>query len=166
MRRWLSGRSSNPKFFSIAQDMREEAAHKGRLRRLQDLFDGSVLGNSAPSNKDDVVSYPPGKCHLVRHQHEIAAFGAEFCNHVEDFGGHLRVKGGCRFIEEQPSGLNRESSRNGDALLLSTGKLGRALVGVSLELETPEQIGGLGCSVGWGAPVDLSQGKGHVLQGA
>ena len=68
---------------------------------LENLLDWAGFHDAAFGQQEHFICDLAGKAHFVRHENEIAAGVAQFFDGVEDFGGHLRIEGGSRFIEQQ-----------------------------------------------------------------
>ena len=76
------------------------------------------------------------KSHLMRHQDQVASFCPQFFNYFENFSGHLRIKSGSRFVEQEQLWFDGYRSRNGHPLPLSPRQLCRRFVTVLREPET------------------------------
>ena len=79
---------------------------------------------------------------LVRHhQHGDAAFPVERHEQVHDLGAALGVEVAGGLVGEQHGGLGDDGARDGDALLLSAGKLGGRVI---LAVAEPDRVQRLG----------------------
>jgi hypothetical protein len=119
----------------------------------------------AAADKRHLVGHLAGKSHFVGHEDEAGAEVFELADHLEDFGGHFRIEGGGRLVEEQPLRLGGEGAENGDPLLLSARELGGALVGMLGELESLEWLSDALARCRWGEAMDMNKRQGEVVEG-
>ncbi len=106
---------------SILQNLSQERRRLAGRWLIKYLSDWAGLGDLAIVKKGDVIGDLAGEAHFVGYQDEIAAFFAEFFDHVEDFGGHFRVERGSGLIEEQEARVDGDGAGDGDALALADG---------------------------------------------
>jgi manganese-dependent inorganic pyrophosphatase len=104
---------------SVVEDAFEEAADGRGFGGGEELFGGAARENAALGDEGDFVGDTAGEAHLVRGEDEVAAFGAEFADHVENLRRHFGVEGGCRFVEEEETGARGKRASDRDALLLA-----------------------------------------------
>ena len=101
------------------------------------LFDDLAVGK-----EDDAVCRLAGKTHLVGHHDHGHAFPREGDHGVEHFVDHFGVERAGGFVEEHDLGLHRECAGDGDALLLTAGKLCGHLVHLGIHADFREQVHG------------------------
>ena len=65
---------------------------------------------------------------------------AEFGNHIEHFRCHLGIEGGCGFVQQEKSWIDRECAGNGHALALTAAELRWLLGGMFGEAEAFQDI--------------------------
>jgi hypothetical protein len=103
-----------------------------------------MLNDPSSRQKRDAIGDMPGEAHLVGNQNEIAPFGLEFLNHIEDFRRHLRVERTSRFVEKQQARFDRDRARYSNALLLAATQLGGPM---SRVIGKTESIKGRECNL-------------------
>ena len=115
-------------------------------------------------HKNDAVAHALGKAHFVGdHHHGHAALGQAH-HDIQDLAHHLGVERGRGFIEEHDDGVHAQRTRDGHALLLSTGQLAGVLVFVGQQAHAVEQLVGLGLRIRQVAAEDLHLGDGQVFR--
>lgn len=149
----------------IGEDALEEGLDHGVLGGEEHLVDVTVGGDAGMPDEGDVIGDASGEAHLVGGEDEVAAFGTEFGDEVEHFGGHFGVEGGGGFVEEEEPGFDGDGAGDGDALFLATGELGGSFIGVRGEVEAAEPMVGGGAGVGGWEGVDSEEGEFDVLSG-
>ena len=83
----------------------------------------TLLDDVAAVDEDDPVGDVSGEWHLVGHQHHRHAVPGELAHDAQHLAGRLRIQSGCRLIEEQDRGLQRQGTGDRDPLLLPAGHL-------------------------------------------
>ena len=112
---------------SVFQDPLEKLLHGGLAGMLEKLLCCGTLKHTALSDEGDAVSRAACEAHLVGDKDDGFAGFTQLGNHIEDFGGHLGIKGGSGFVQKQKRGVHREGSGYSDALALTTAELGGLL---------------------------------------
>ena len=99
------------------------------------------MGEHPPvADEGHEVGYAAGESHLVGHQHELRAEVFQLPDHLEDLGGHLRIKRRSGLVEEQPLWLHDERPEDGDPLFLAAGEFSWPLVGMSGEAKPLQRL--------------------------
>ena len=100
------------------------------------------VGDDAAVAHDEVAFAEVGDVELVGDHHDGDALLVELLKHAHDFDGGFAVEIARRFVGEEDLGLIHEGARDGDALLLSAGKLGREVIGALGEPDDLEGVEG------------------------
>ena len=93
----------------------------------------------AVGHEDHAVGDLTGKAHFVGHADHGHAVIGQADHGVEHFLDHFRIERGGRLVEQHDLGLHAQRARDGDALLLAAGKLGRIFVGLIEDLDARQQ---------------------------
>ena len=99
-----------------------------------------AFGNPAVSHERHEVSSVTCKSNFVGDKDDWFFGAAQFCDDIQNLGGHLGIEGRGRLIEEQKSGIDRKSAGDGNALALAAAELGGLLGGVVEQLEASEEL--------------------------
>jgi hypothetical protein len=81
----------------------------------------------------DDTSRRPGQLLVVRHDDDRHALAVQAIEQRNDIAAGSRIELARRLVSEEDDRAIRESARDSDPLLLSTGKLGRPMVGTRRE---------------------------------
>ena len=79
----------------------------------------------------------------MRHDHHGHALGGEILHHVQHLAHHFGVQGAGGFVKEHHVGVHAKGAHNGDALLLSAGKLLGIYARLLQQTHARQQLGGL-----------------------
>src|SRR5690242_12234335 len=123
----LSSRTSTA---ATLEDLAEEGLRALLPGGGEDLRRVAALDDDAGVHEDRHVGHLAGEADLVGHDDHGHALLGQAAHDVEDLPDELRVEGAGRLVEQHELGPHRQRSRDGDALLLTAGQLGR--VGVHL----------------------------------
>ena len=133
---------------------------------VEDLLGHALLDHHTVLHEDHAVGDLAGKVHLMRdHDHGHAGVLGKVTDDVEDATNQLRIQGARRLIEKQHVGMHSHGARDGHALLLATGELGRLEVRAVRQAHGRELLHGLGLGLLLGALEDLGLANHHVLLG-
>lgn len=121
------GSESEPTWTSVFQNSLEKLLHGGLAGVCKKLSSSGALEHAAIGNECDAVGRATGEAHLVGDENDGFAGFTEFHNHIENFGGHLGIEGGCGFVEEEKSRIHSERAGYGNTLPLATAELCRLL---------------------------------------
>ena len=83
---------------------------------------------------------------------------------VEHFVDHFGVERAGGLVEEHDLGLHGEGAGDGDALLLTAGKLGGHFVRLGIHADLGEQLHGFGFCLRLGDFADAAGAEGHVIE--
>lgn len=86
-----------------------------------------ALEHAALGNERNAVGRASGEAHLVGDKNDGFPGFTELHNHIENFGGHLRIEGGCGFVEEEKRRIHSERASYGNTLPLASAELRRLL---------------------------------------
>lgn len=90
----------------------------------------AIEEHMALTQGDDALAVAQGVIHLMqRHHHGDAVVLVDVAQGFHHDAGRFRVQRGDRFIGQNDFGFLRQGAGDGDALLLSAGERGDALVG-------------------------------------
>lgn len=132
---------------------------------IQDLFGGAGFEDAALVEEQDAIGDVAGEGEVVGDEEEGEAVVGEAAEDVTDFLAEFGVEGGGGFVQEEDPGFHGQGAGNGDALLLTTGELGRAVMGAVGEADPFEELECLGFDLGAGATEDVDGGFEEVFEG-
>ena len=146
------------------QDLLKEVLGALLFGMLEDLLGGAFFHDLAAIHEDDAVGHFAGKAHFVGdHDHGHTA-GGQLLHDIQHFADHFGVQGGGGFVKKHDLRLHTQSTHDGDPLLLSAGKL----VGIGMrairQIDTLQELHGLGVCVRLALFEQLHGGQGHVAQ--
>jgi hypothetical protein len=132
---------------------------------VQDLFRGAGFEDAPLVEEEDAVGDVAGEVEVVGDEEEGEAVIGEAAEDIADFLAEFGVEGGGGFVEEENLGFHGEGAGDGDALLLTAGELGGAVVGAVGEADPFEELEGFGFDLGAGATEDVDGGFEDVFEG-
>ena len=128
---------------SPVQHRAQEIPRSGVLRMGKELLGRSFLHDQAFVHEDDTVGHLLGKAHLVGDDDHGHALSGQVLHDVQHLAHHLRIQRGGGLVEEHHVRVHAQGAHDGDALLLSSGKLGGIGVGAILQAHALQQAHGL-----------------------
>src|SRR5262249_23633460 len=102
--------------------------------------------------------------HGVRDDDHREAVSSQVGHDGEDFGGHTRIEGAGRFIEQNRAGFHGEGSSDRDSLLLASGELSGACVQAVHKTDAIEKLLGLDFCEFARDSSDVNRPFDHVLE--
>ena len=109
-----------------ANDLAQELADPLVLGVGEEMLRRTLLDDLTVGHEDHPVGHLAGEAHLVGDDHHRdVLFVGQIDHDIQHFLNGLRVQRTGRLIEQDDLGLCAQRPRNGDALLLAAGKLGR-----------------------------------------
>ena len=108
----------------------------------KELLRTACLDDFALVHKDNLVGDAAGKAHFMGYDNHRHPFGGERRHRIKDLFDHLWIERRGRLVKEHDFWAHTQGPRDGDALLLSAGKLRRIFMGLVEKLDLGEQLQG------------------------
>ena len=124
--------------------MPEDLGQKGfgafRLRSIEEFRRVGGFDDLAVVHEQHAVRDTPGKAHLVGDTDHGHALPRQSGHDVKNLIDHFRVERGSRLVKQHDLGVERQRTRDRDALLLAAGQLRRILGDVAGEPDPRSSI--------------------------
>src|SRR3954463_10158877 len=131
-----------PPMRSVVQDAVQELPRTFALRLAEELLRRRLFDDLAAVHEHHRVGHAPGEAHLVRHADHGHALAREVLHDFQHLVDHLRIERRGRLVEEHDLRPHGERAGDGDALLLSAGKLAGILLRLLGDANAFEQVHG------------------------
>src|SRR3954465_511964 len=114
----------------MGKDLAKELLRAGVLWIAEESVGRAFFDDLPFSHEDDTIGNLASKAHLVGDANHRHAVVGEAYHRIEHLLDHFGIESRGRFVEQHHLGLHAERARNRDALLLTTRKLSRILLGL------------------------------------
>ena len=151
-------------FHSIKREGAQEALRALGLGPVKELGRCSFFHDLAAIQKDDAVGNGAGKLHFVGDDDHGLALLGKVQHNVQHLAHHFRIKGSGHFIKQKDLRVHTQCAHDGDALLLSAGKLTRVAVFLGKQSHAVQQSFGLLLHFRFGALLHLGGCQKHIVQ--
>ncbi|EIM76514.1 6-pyruvoyl-tetrahydropterin synthase [Nitratireductor aquibiodomus RA22] len=145
-------------------DLRKKLSGAGILRVVEERLRRALFHDGARIHEDDAVRHVAGEAHLMRHDRHGHAFARQFAHQIENAADHFGIERRGGFIEQHDLRMHRQRSCDGDALLLSAGKLARIVMPAVLYTDALKKRHGDFLSLAPGASAHDALWQRHVFQ--